>query len=305
MLDVLCTGLTCCDLIFSDLEKFPELGKEVAGSDFMIKAGGAANTPMALAKLGMKTQFTTAIGKDVLGKIVYEFMENTGLDMSAVMFEDTFRTSVSAVLSMGYERGFASYFADCSYSRMEKQIEKYLPSCKHIHTYIGDCLNMPVAEIAQRQGKTISLDTAWDETIKLQNIKHIIKKCDVFLTNEVEACSITEVDTAREALELLSEYSKLVVVKLGSKGSIIKYDGRIIEVPGIKDIQVVDTTGAGDLHGAGFVYGMLKGWDVEKCGNFASASGGLGVTFYGGMDYSYTFEAVSLYYEELHRQNHK
>lgn len=299
MYDVLCTGLTCCDLIFANLEKFPELGKEVAGNDFLIKAGGAANTPMALAKLGINTLFTTAIGTDSLGEIVYEYMKNTGLDMSAVMFNDKFRTSVSAVLSIGHERGFASYFAECNYNLMENKIKKFVPSCRHIHTYIGDCLNMPVIEIAKKHGKTISVDTAWDENIRIHNIKNILKNCDVFLTNEVEACSITETDTPKEALEALSEYSKYVVVKLGSKGSIIKCGDRIIEVPGIKGINVVDTTGAGDLHGAGLVYGMLHGWSVEKTAKFASASGGLAVTFYGGMDEKYTLKAVLEYYNQI------
>lgn len=302
MYDVLCTGLTCCDLLFSNLESFPVLGKEVACQDFLIKAGGAANTPVALAKLGMKTVFTTTIGTDVLGKITYEYLKNTGLDMSAVLYDDRFRTSVSAVLSDGNERGFASYFAKGDDAETVRQIEKFAPQCRHIHTYIEDCLKMPIVEIAEKNNKTISIDTSWNENIKLDGIKDIIKKCDIFLTNEVEACSIAGTETAEEALALFSEYAKLVVVKLGSKGSIIKQKDTILRVPAVKGIQVVDTTGAGDLHGAGFVYGTLKGWDVEKAAYFASASGSLAVTFYGGVDEAYTREAVLDYYYQLEKQ---
>src|SRR5665647_831080 len=100
MYDVLCAGLTDCDLIFSELKKFPELGKEVSSKDFIIKPGGAANLPVALTKLGLKIMFSTTLGNDNLGKIVYEYLEETGMDMSAVQTGDKFRTSVSAVLSV-------------------------------------------------------------------------------------------------------------------------------------------------------------------------------------------------------------
>lgn len=299
MYDVLCTGLTSCDLIFAKLEKFPELGREMACEDFLIKAGGAANTPVALTKLGMKTAFCTMIGNDVQGRLVHECLKETGLDMSSVIQDDKYRTSVSAVLSVGMERGFASYFAEGDNEMMVRQIERFAPQCSHIHTYIHDCLAMPVVDIAKKYNRTLSIDTAWDETIKLESIKHIIEKCDVFLTNEVESCSIADAETAEEALEKISKYSKTTVVKLGSKGSIIKQGDSIIRVPVVEGVEPVDTTGAGDLYGAGYVYGFVKGWDVEKTAKFATASGNLAVTFYGGMDQSYTLESVLSYFNKL------
>jgi len=299
MYDVLCAGLTDCDLIFSELSEFPELGKEVASKDFIIKPGGAANLPVALTKLGLKIMFSTTLGKDNLGKIVYEYLEETGMDMSAVQASDKFRTSVSAVLSVGYERGFASYFAKNDKKFIKEQIEKFAPNCNHIHAYIEDCLRIPIIEIAQKYNKTISVDTSWNENIKLVDIKDILRKSNIFFTNEMEACSITETKNVEDALEKLSGYANFVVIKLGSSGSIIKKDNKIIRVPEVKNIKVVDTTGAGDLFCAGFIYGMSKGWDIEKTAYFASASGGLAVTFYGGMDETYTINNVNDYYRKI------
>lgn len=299
MYDVLCTGLTSCDLIFAKLEKFPELGKEMACEDFLIKAGGAANTPVALTKLGLRTAFCTTLGSDIPGDLVYECLKKTGLDMSSVIQDSKYRTSVSAVLSVGRERGFATYFAEGDNEMMIRQIEKFAPHCSHIHTYIHDCLAMPVVEIAKKYNKTLSIDTAWDETIKLENIKHIVEKSDVFLTNEVESCSIAGTETAEEALEKISKYAKVTVVKLGSKGSIVKQGDRVIRVPVVEGVEPLDTTGAGDLYGAGFVYGFVKGWDMEKAAKFATASGNLAVTFYGGMDESYSLENVLDFYNRL------
>ncbi len=296
MFDVLCTGLTCCDLIFPGLEAFPALGREVAGTDFLIKPGGAANTPVALAKLGLGTVFASAVGSDDMGRIIYEQLERTGLDMRAVEYGNGCRTSVSAVLSIGNERGFATYFPKNDEVSQMKRIEKLIPECRHVHTYIHDCLSMPVIELARKHKKTVSVDTAWDESIKLENIIDIVEGCDILLTNELEACSITGADTAGEAASRLGRYAGTVAVKLGSKGSLVKSGELIVRIPAVDEAQVVDTTGAGDLYGAGFVYGFLNGWDIKRTARFASASGSLAVTFYGGVDEVYNMERVMEYF---------
>lgn len=296
MYDVLCAGLTSCDYIFADLEKIPTLGKEIACRDFIIKAGGAANTPVALTKLGLKAAFCTNIGNDISGKIVNEYLENAGLNMSAVIRDDKYRTSSSAVLSLGEERGFATYFAPYDQEIMTKQIEKFAKESAHIHAYIDECMKLPIIEIAKKYNRTLSVDTAWDEKIRLDDIKHIIKASNIFLTNEIEACSITGAESAEVALDLIGQYAEIVVVKLGEKGCMVKQGDKLFQVPAVKGIKPVDTTGAGDLYGAGFIYGYLKGWDIEKCARFANASGSLAVTFYGGIDESYTLEEVRKYF---------
>lgn len=299
MYDALCTGITCCDLIFTELQKFPELGIEVAGKDFLIKAGGAANAPMALAKLGLKTVFATTLGTDPLGMITYDYMMKSGLDLSAVARDAAYRTSVSAVLSVGYERGFASYFAASTYGAMTRKIEEFLPNCKFVYTYLWDCMNMPVVELSKSYGKTVLLDTSWDDSIKLADIKHLIRQSDVFLTNEIEAYSITGTDQPMEAMKALKELNDFVVIKLGDKGSMLCYLGEITYIPAVKNIPVLDTTGAGDLFGAGLLYGLSRGWNPKKAACFASASGGTAVTFYGGMDESYSLETVEQHFRTV------
>ena len=299
MVDVLCTGMAFCDMIFPGLREFPVPGKEMASRDFLIRPGGAANTPVALVKLGLKTVFATSIGDDEPGRIIYEELKNTGLDMSAVKYGSEYRTNVSAVLSMGNERGFATYFANNGDNVPVELIERFVTECRHIHTYIHDCMNTPVIEIAKKHGRTISVDTAWDESIRLEDIKDIVSASDIFMTNKIEACSITGADRAEEALDRLSEYAGIAVVKLGGKGSIVKSKETVVRVPAVEKTEVLDTTGAGDLYGAGFIYGYLNGWDLERTARFASASGSFAVTFYGGVDKTYTMENVMNYFNMI------
>jgi sugar/nucleoside kinase (ribokinase family) len=296
MYDVMCIGQTFCDLIFSDLEVFPELKKEMRSKNFYIKPGGAVNTPVALSKLGVKALFCTTVGNDILGKIIYDNISESGIDLSAVIRDDAYRTSVSAVLSMGEERGFATYFAPFDYKRIVKEIEKYAQCCTHIHAYLEDCLHIPIVDIAKKYNKTLSIDTGWDEAIKFDHIKHIIAGSTIFMMNEIEAMSITEANTIEEAIEMVSKYAEIAVIKLGKYGCLVKRGSEVIKVPSISSIHAVDSTGAGDLFGAGFIYGHIKKWNLERCAKFATASGNLAVTFYGGMDESYTLDKVESFY---------
>lgn len=303
MYDVLCIGQSFCDLIFTDMDSFPVLGRESKSRDFLIKAGGAVNTPAALTRLGVKTLFCTALGNDSLGTIVRDCMQKAGMDMSAVINDDDYRTSVSAVLSMRDERGFATYFAPFDYKRVLEKIERYVQQCSHIHAYMDDCMHLPIIDIARKYNKTLSVDTAWDEKIKLADIKHIVKSCNVFMTNEIESMSITGASTAEEALMRIGEYADIAVVKLGRNGSLIKQGSLVLNIPAINGVEAVDSTGAGDLYGAGFIYGFIKKWDLERCARFATASGNLAVTFYGGMDDNYTHENVEHFYGLIQKRD--
>lgn len=303
MYDVLCIGQSFCDLIFADMDSFPVLGRESKSRDFLIKAGGAVNTPAALTRLGVKTLFCTTLGNDSLGEIVHDYMLKTGLDMSAVIRNDAYRTSVSAVLSMRDERGFATYFAPFDYNQIVSKLEEYAQQCSHIHAYMDDCMHLPIIDIARKYNKTLSIDTAWDEKIRLADIKHIIESCNVFMTNEIESMSITGASTAEEALMRIGKHADIAVVKLGRSGSLIKQGNLVLNIPAIDGVEAVDSTGAGDLYGAGFIYGFIKKWDLESCARFATASGNLAVTFYGGMDDNYTHENVEHFYSLIQKRD--
>lgn len=292
MSEVFCIAGTNCDLIFAGLEQFPALGIEVECKDFAVKAGGGSNTPMALARLGLQTSFATEIGRDTLGDITYKYIQDTGVDMSAVLYEHNIRTSVTSVLSIGSERGFATYLLDSIQHIRAEDLEPYIAQASHIHTYVGYCLRYPIIEMAKEYHKTVSLDTSWSGDMKLRDIGHILEGCSVFLPNESEACSLTDCDNSEDALRELAHCCNTVAVKLGEKGCIVKDRGAVHKVPAVPGIPAVDTTGAGDLFCAGFIYGYVKGWGLEKTARFANASGGLGITFYGGMDVSYNMKGV-------------
>ena len=73
--------------------------------------------------------------------------------------------------------------------------------------------------------------------------------------------------------QALAEKADIAVLKVGKKGSYIASEGNIVTVSAQAGEAVIDTTGAGDLWAAGFLYGLIKGFPMEKCGEIASACG--------------------------------
>ncbi|MBD3390763.1 MAG: adenosine kinase, partial [Chitinivibrionales bacterium] len=96
---------------------------------------------------------------------------------------------------------------------------------------------------------------------------------DILLANEDEARAFTGCDDEAAALNVLEKKAPITVVKKGKRGSLISVDGRGYEF-GIKGSgEAVDTTGAGDLWASGFLFGLVHGLPIERCGELAAACG--------------------------------
>lgn len=289
---ILCIGKTTVDMIFAELEVFPQIGKEYAAKDFVIKPGGCANAPIAMAKLGVPTVFVSSLGQDFLGEQILGDMQSAGLNTEGIYRGDNVKTNVTGVLSVGFDRGFASYFPTWRTEEVNQLYHKYLKECSHVHFSLKDCLEGDWLEAAKAQGCTVSIDATWDERLKLDAVKDYLKQCDIFFCNNLESNLITNTNNIDDAVSILKEVCDFFVLKLGAEGSILCKSGMCLTVPAPRIEKVYDTTGAGDAFVAGFLYGYFQDYSLDECLKFASASGSLTTTFYGGTDTRYTLENV-------------
>jgi len=96
---------------------------------------------------------------------------------------------------------------------------------------------------------------------------------DILIANEDEALAYTGIQEETEAVEALAEKVDIGVLKIGERGSFIRYDGETLAISAAGSGPVVDTTGAGDLWASGFLYGLVNGMPLAQCGALASACG--------------------------------
>ena len=100
----------------------------------------------------------------------------------------------------------------------------------------------------------------------------IEKYVDIVFANEEEAKAFSGMEPA-EALNDLSKKCDIAIVKIGSKGSLIKQGKEIVEIKAIPS-HPVDTTGAGDLFASGFLYGLSQGMPLRRCGEIGAILAG-------------------------------
>jgi sugar/nucleoside kinase (ribokinase family) len=129
----------------------------------------------------------------------------------------------------------------------------------HVEGYLVQNRNLfrKILEVASGQSLLISLDLASYNVVE-QNLDFITEMVrnyvDIVFANEEEARAFTG-KGPEEAVEVIASFTHIAVVKKGKDGSLIRSGGRFENVPAMK-ADVVDTTGAGDLYAAGFLYGL-------------------------------------------------
>jgi sugar/nucleoside kinase (ribokinase family) len=126
------------------------------------------------------------------------------------------------------------------------------------------------------------LDTNYDPSENWVGFNELLDLTNVFLPNDAEACSLTKAANVDQAAILLSGRVDTLAIKLGAKGALGVTKVKKVKVPSIP-VAVVDTVGAGDSFDAGFLYGYLKGWSLEKSLRIAVVCGALSTQQAGGI----------------------
>jgi sugar/nucleoside kinase (ribokinase family) len=103
--------------------------------------------------------------------------------------------------------------------------------------------------------------------------KLVAKYVDILMANEDEASVFTGQSNENLAFKALSERANIAVLKVGPRGSHISHAGESVDVKSMGDGTARDTTGAGDLWAAGFLFGLVNGYSLEKCRKLGSACG--------------------------------
>ena len=94
----------------------------------------------------------------------------------------------------------------------------------------------------------------------------VSNQVDILFANESEIISLYQTDNITVALDALPNNGSIAAITLGEKGSIIKQSEERWIIPPQKPPKIVDTTGAGDLYAAGFLYAYINNYTMENCG---------------------------------------
>ncbi len=281
---VLCIAESCCDIIFGGLPRIPKQGEEIYCGHFEVKAGGGANTPMVLGRIGVPVRFLTSTGEDFFGGMVRKALQESRVELADTGIRAGSATPVSAVLSTKEDRSFVSYGGDGGDFVTEKRLEEEIRQADIVHTYLGYCLHYPISRLCAAYGKKLSLDTSCVDADSMEEVKEILRTCHFLKVNEEEAMKLTKESEPWRAAEALAAMGiEHVIVTMGAKGSIALCGGKRYEQPAISMGVCVDACGAGDSFAAGILTGAAAGLSMADMLKLGAVLSGMCVTWYGGV----------------------
>jgi ribokinase len=244
-------------------------------TDFKMSGGGsAANTTVGLARLELKTGFIGKVAADPEGKFLLNELRKEGVDINGITVSKSGRSGTV----MGYidPNGDRALYVDAGVNDQIgfKHIDfGYVSGAKFLHlsSFVGEKPFKAQKElIAELSGVKVCFDPGAIYARKgLNAIKPLIGGSYALFPNAVEVRLLTGQDY-REGVETFIELgAEIVAVKLGKKGCFVT-DGKESHLIEAYNVDVVDTTGAGDAFDAGFIYGLVKGKDLFECGRLGN-----------------------------------
>lgn len=257
------------------------ISKSVAGLPYYLSLGGSAgNTIRAMARLGCNVGFIGKVGPDKTGEFFKQALDNSGIEpfisygreksgkcvsLISPDGERTMVTHLGAALELNAEDVPSSVFGgyDCLY------IEGYLVQNRDLIT--------SVVQRAKEQGLKVALDLASFNVVaeNLDFLRGLVEKyVDIIFANEDEARAFTNEEEPVNALQAISSMCELAVVKIGTRGALIKCGGEVLHAGIMAAAKRVDTTGAGDFYAAGFMTGLCNGLSLRQCGTLGAITAG-------------------------------
>jgi sugar/nucleoside kinase (ribokinase family) len=240
----------------------------------MAAGGSASNTVNGIARLGGRAGFFGRVGRDEVGEFFEQDLRNNGVEPHLAYSESISGTCTVLVSSDG-ERTLCTHLgASAEIEASDLHPDMFAGyDFFHIEGYLvqnHDLIETAV-KMAKEAGLTVSIDLASFNVVEahFDFIQSIVREyVDIVFANEEEARSFTNMQPG-DALIHMDNFCDIAIVKIGKDGSMIRTNKRNHFVDPFK-ADCIDTTGAGDLYAAGFLYGMALGYPLAKCGMIAS-----------------------------------
>jgi sugar/nucleoside kinase (ribokinase family) len=248
--DVVCAGPVYLDITFEGLEALPRPGEERFARDLHTTPGGAAITAVGLVRLGLGAAIAAPLGSDFAGTILRDELEAVGVICAGGR---SGRTPVAVVLPVGDERSFATFEPP---ARIEAgAIERLQPRA----------VVLPLEQLELLRSEAVVYASAGQRTVDRLGRRSPAGAARVraILANHDEALRLTGETDAEAAALALAELAETAVVTCGADGVVAAASGDVVAVAAPR-VEVRDTTGAGDLFAAAYVWADLAGLPLQE-----------------------------------------
>jgi sulfofructose kinase len=273
--DIVGFGLNAVDhLCF--VSEFPVPDTKPRVSSFMRSPGGQAASAMVLcSRLGLRTKYVGKVGGDEVGAFSLESIRAEGVDVRDVKAVPGVTNQLAMVIvDQGTGERTILWYRPEKIATTPSEITAEKIACGRMLLIDGH--DAPAAAraaaVAREKGIPVMLDA---ESVK-KGTDEVVANTDILIASRDFPRAFTGASDLEKAFDALRAAGPRVIgATLGSLGAIAMVaDGSVVASPGYR-VDVVDTTGAGDVFHGAFAYGFLEGWSVNRTLAFANAAAAL------------------------------
>ncbi|MGD8860411.1 MAG: adenosine kinase [Myxococcales bacterium] len=251
------------------------------GQGVEVSGGSCANTLAGIAALGGRAAFVGKVCDDQLGEVFSHDIRAVGVSYETAPITGGASTARCLILvTPDAQRTMNTYLGACR-DLSPDDIDDELVRRSQVTYMEGYLWDPPGAKeaflkasrIAEQAGNKTSLslsDPFCVERHRKEFRNLVDEHVDILFANEVEICSLYEVERFEDAVAAVRGRCDVTVLTRSERGSVILVGDETHEVPAEKVARVVDTTGAGDLYAAGFLYGYTRGKHPAECGRLGA-----------------------------------
>lgn len=259
-----------CDEIYAQLGP----AQETSG-------GSAANTAAGVASFGGRAAFIGRIADDAFGKVFAHDLRSVGVEFDVSPATDGSPTGRCLVIvAADAERTMCTYLGagaeidprDVDADRIAGAAVTYLEGYLWDEAAAKDAIRR-AASLARDAGRMVAFtlsDPGCVERHRDEFRALIEGDIDVLFANEDEITMLYEVDAFDDAAARIADHCEIAALTRGARGSVVISGSERHEIPADPVANLVDTTGAGDVYAAGFLYGLTHGYDLATCGRLGS-----------------------------------
>jgi sugar/nucleoside kinase (ribokinase family) len=246
----------------------------------ILTAGAAGYISQNLKQLGNKVHIVSSIGDDAFGEMILQILKNSGINTKCILLEQGTECGIAIfILLFGNDKRPLTFKLPTHNGwpqKFRKKEENFLLKTDLLHSagyfHFPKLWNDNFLELlkkAKLKGVKVSIDPQFPLTPLnspwITILKPLIPYIDILMVDQYEALNITAKDSIEAAAQsLFEEGFKIIAIKLGDKGVLVKGASLMKHVPAIQPKKFVDTIGAGDAFDAGFLHAILEGKDLKK-----------------------------------------
>ncbi len=261
-------------------------GHEVSG-------GSVANTCVGIASLGGKAAYIGKVGQDPLGETFASDIKAAGVSFHAPELDDSLPPSARCLVLVtpDAQRTMNTYLGACVELGPSDIDEQAIAdsAVTYLEGYLWDPPKakdamLLAAQVAQKAGRKVALSLSDSFCVERHRDSFndlIDAHVDILFANADEALALTQTENLESALAALRGRVELAVITCGAEGAHVLSGTEVVHVNAAPVAQLVDTTGAGDLFAAGFLYGYCNDKSPRKCAELGSIAAAEVISHYG------------------------